>query len=151
MRNYIRREFTVSTALPDAWNHLALIENWTSWAKHIRSIVLKPPGMVTPNSKATLRLTNGIRSTYQVIQFKPLRSWKWEGSLLWLRIEYDHVFEELTADSTRITFVVDAEGFGASVIGRLFAMVYNRNLDAAIPALISEMSDLAGRRHDPAA
>jgi len=151
MRNYIRREFTVRAALPDAWDHLGRIANWTSWAKHIRRIEVEPPGMVTPNSRATLLLANGLRSTYQMIEFHSLRNWKWAGPFLWLRIEYDHLLESLPGDSTRVTFVVDGEGFGSSLIGRLFAIVYNQNLDRAIPALISEMNQLASRDNNQAA
>ncbi len=81
MRNYIKREFTVDAPLSDAWDHLGHVGNWPSWARHIRRVELEPPGMMTPESKATLVLANGIRSTYQVIQFNPLKNWKWAGPL----------------------------------------------------------------------
>jgi len=35
---------------------------------------------------------------------------------------------------------VEGNGFGISVIGRLFAKVYARDLDKAIPALVAEMN-----------
>jgi hypothetical protein len=34
----------------------------------------------------------------------------------------------------RITFTVEGAGVGVNIVGRLFAAVYARNLDRAIPA-----------------
>jgi hypothetical protein len=39
-----------------------------------------------------------------------------------------------------MTFAIAAEGFGKSVIGRLYAMVYRKYLDRAIPSLVVEMN-----------
>ena len=50
------REFTVDVALQDAWDHLARVENWTSWAKHIKRVSLEPPGALTDASAGTFRL-----------------------------------------------------------------------------------------------
>jgi hypothetical protein len=36
--------------------------------------------------------------------------------------------------------VVEAEGFGVSVLGRIFAKVYRKNMDRAIALLIQEMN-----------
>ena len=66
-------------------------------------------------------------------------NWKWAGPFLWLQVEYDHRFEAVEGGRTRLTFVVDGAGFGVSVLGRVFARVYNRNLDRAIPNLVGEM------------
>jgi hypothetical protein len=42
-----------------------------------------------------------------------------------------------------LTWVIEAKGFGKSVIGGLFARVYSKSLDRAIPLLVEEMN--AGR------
>jgi hypothetical protein len=39
-----------------------------------------------------------------------------------------------------MTFVIEAKGFGKSVIGKLFAKIYSKNLDRAIALLIQEMN-----------
>jgi hypothetical protein len=57
---------------------------------------------------------------------------------------YDHRFEALDAAHTRLTFVVEAEGFGERILGSLFAKVYRRNLEKAIPRLIAEMESQRG-------
>lgn len=61
------------------------------------------------------------------------------GPFLWLRIHYDHRFEPAGPESTELEWIVRAEGCCAPVIGRLFAAIYNRNLDKAIPRLVQEM------------
>jgi hypothetical protein len=56
---------------------------------------------------------------------------------------YDHRFEALDAEHTKLVFVVEAKGFGESILGRLFAWIYRRNLERAIPLLIAEMEGQA--------
>jgi hypothetical protein len=71
----------------------------------------------------------------RVTQFQDGRRFRWEGSFLWLRLGYDHL---VTTDGTgrvRITFTVEGAGVGVTTIGRLFASVYARSLDRAIPRL----------------
>lgn len=68
-----------------------------------------------------------------MIEFNPYRNWKWVGGFLWLTIYFDHQFVEINSTRTKLTFVIEATGFGVSILGRMFAMIYNRNLDRAIP------------------
>jgi hypothetical protein len=50
MAERIHREFTVNVPLDMAWQHFSRIEQWPSWAKHIRRVQLEPPGELTPAS-----------------------------------------------------------------------------------------------------
>ena len=68
------------------------------------------------------------------------RNWIWIGDFLWLTIYYDHRFEKLNATQTKITFALEASGFGMSILGRLFAKVYSKTLDRAIASLVQEMN-----------
>ena len=140
MVTLIRREFTVSLPLEGAWEHLSRIEQWPSWAPHIRRIQLHPPGELGPQSAGVLHLSNGMQVTFRVNEFNPPRNWKWSSRLLWLTVGYDHLFEGINATHTKVIFVVDAQGFGASVLGRPFAKIYRRNLEKAVPLLIAEMN-----------
>lgn len=90
-------------------------------------------------------LTNGLKPGWKVTAFNLYRDWLWVGDLLWLTVYYDHRFEELNPNQTKITFAVDAEGFGVSVLGRLFAKIYSKNMDRAITLLVQEMN---GTLHD---
>ena len=38
MIELLRREFTVHLPVEKAWQHLARLEQWPSWARHIRQI-----------------------------------------------------------------------------------------------------------------
>jgi uncharacterized membrane protein len=136
----LQREFTVELPLEKAWQHLARVEQWPSWAKHIKQVELQPAGELGLESTGRMHLTNGLKPAWKVTEFNPYRNWKWVGGFLWLTVYYDHRFEELNPTQTKITFVLEAKGFGMSVIGRLFAKVYSKNLDRAIALLIQEMN-----------
>jgi hypothetical protein len=79
-------------------------------------------------------------------EFNPPRNWKWVGPFLWIMVHYDHWFEATGDGRTRLTWTIAAEGIGAGVFGRLFAMIYRRSLERAIPLLIREMNDEGPKR-----
>jgi uncharacterized membrane protein len=58
----IQREFVVDVPLERAWDHLARIEAWPSWAKHIKSVTIEPPGELSPSTVGVLRLADPLRS-----------------------------------------------------------------------------------------
>jgi hypothetical protein len=140
MITLLRREFTVELPLEKAWQHLARVEEWPSWARHIKQVELQPAGELGLGSTGRMLLTNGLKPAWRVTEFKPYRNWKWVGGFLWLTVHYDHRFEELNSTQTKLTWVIEAEGFGVSVLGRLFAKIYRKSLDRAIPLLIEEMN-----------
>jgi hypothetical protein len=140
MVTLLEREFTVDVGLERAWEHLAQVEKWPSWALHIKRIELLPPGELDCQSTGFIHLTNGMQPAFRVTEFNPPRNWKWVGPFLWATVTYDHRFEALDDGRTRLTWTIGAEGFGASVLGRLFAAVYRRSLDRAVPLLIREMN-----------
>ncbi len=145
----LRREFTVDLPIEPTWQHLARVEQWPNWAKHIKQVQVQPPGELGPRSTGRIHLSNGVKSAFTMAEFNPYRNWKWVGGFLWLTVHYDHRFEELNPARTKLTWVVEAKGFGVSVFGRLFAKIYNKNLNAAIPLLVQEMN--ASRAQAPAA
>jgi hypothetical protein len=136
----LRRQFTVELPLEKAWQHLARVEEWPSWARHIKQVQVQPPGKLGLESTGRMLLTNGLKPTWRVTEFNPHRSWKWVGDFLWLTIYYDHRFEVLNPTQTKITFELEAKGFGKSFLGRLFARIYSRTLDRAIALLVQEMN-----------
>ena len=66
-------------------------------------------------------------------------NWTWAGPFLWLKVRYDHQFSRIGLGESEIAFVLEGEGFAVGVFGRLFASIYARNLDRAIPRLIAEL------------
>jgi hypothetical protein len=136
----LRREFTVELPLEQAWQHLARVEQWPSWAKHIKRVELQPAGGLGLGSTGRMLLTNGMKPSWKVTEFNLYRNSIWIGDFLWLTIYYDHRFEKLNATQTKITFALEASGFGMSILGRLFAKVYSKTLDRAIASLVQEMN-----------
>jgi len=135
----LERRFVVQAPLEAVWEHLERVESWPSWARHIKRVELTPPGPLGPGSEGVIRLTNGIRSTFSMTEFEPGGSWKWVGPFLWISVHYDHLFKQLGAAETEVRFVLDGAGVGVRIFGRLFAAIYARNLDRAIPNLIDEI------------
>jgi hypothetical protein len=139
MVRLLERRFSARVAADAAWAHLARVESWPSWARHIERVELSPPGALTSRSEGRIHLTNGVRSTFRMEALDPPASWKWAGPFLWLTVHYDHRFRSLGPAECELTFTLDGDGFGAGVLGRLFAAIYARNLDRAIPRLVAEL------------
>lgn len=141
----LERSFEVEAPREAVWTHLARVPEWPSWARHIRSIELDPPGLpevIGPTTRGVIDLKGGPKAAFQMQTYEPPDRWLWVGDFLWLRVEYDHFFEALTETRTRVRFVVDVHGFGASTLGRLFRAIYARNLDRALPLLQAELAQL---------
>ena len=145
MKRLLERTFAVEAAAERAWAELVAAEQWPKWARHLRSVQVTPPGPVGPASSATLKLTNHTTATVKVTEFQEGRRFRWEGSFLWLSLGYDHLVTTDDTGRVTITFTVDAAGPGVTTIGPLFASIYARNLDRAIPRLQALM-----RSPDPA-
>ena len=139
MLRLLERRFTANCSVESAWAHLERVERWPSWARHIRTVELDPPGSLTSTSAGTIHLSNGIRSTFRMEHLVPGERWSWTGPFLWLTVHYDHRFTRQGPSETELAFVLDGEGFGVAVFGRVFAAIYARNLDRAIPRLIEEL------------
>lgn len=138
----IHRQFEVQAPAGATWNYLADVVRWPEWAGHIKSVALEPPGNLTKRSSGMIRLRNGMKSTFKMVEYRPEKSWKWVGPILWLTVNYDHVFEALDDNRTRITFEVVFAGFASGSVGRLIARIYRGNLDKAIPRLVEKLNDL---------
>ena len=139
MVTLIDREFTVNVPLETTWQHLAQLDKWPTWAHHIKQIEVHPQGELGPQSSGVIHLANGMKSTFRMTEFNPGRNWKWVGPFLWLTIHFDHRFASMSSHQTKLRFVLEASGFGVGLFGRLFAKAYRRNLEKAIPRLVSEM------------
>ena len=95
MRVLVHREFEVDRPRSEVWSRLARPASWASWAKHIKSVDVEPPGLLTASSSGVVRLRNGVRSRFVVTTFADGERWLWAGKFLWLRVDYDHdAFEE---------------------------------------------------------
>ena len=146
MNGLIKREFIVDVPLERAWEHLARLEGWPSWARHIKSVTVEPPGELSPSTVGILRLANGMKARFAMTEFVPKSHWKWVGNVLWLTVHYDHRFESIDRNRTKVQFTVEAKdlGFGKFILAKLYAATYSKLLDKAIANLVVEMN--AGQR-----
>ena len=142
----IQREFVVDVPLERAWDHLARIEAWPSWAKHIKNVTVEPPGELSPLTGAVFHIAFGMKARFAVTEFVPKSHWKWISKILGVTVHYDHRFEPINHDRTKMQFIIEAKdlGFGKFVLGKLYAAIYSKNLDKAIPNLVAEIN--AGQR-----
>ncbi|MFI5092028.1 MAG: SRPBCC family protein [Candidatus Acidiferrales bacterium] len=139
MQRVVDRRFVVRAPLQVAWNHLAAIERWPSWAKHIRSVAMFPPGGLSARTRGTFKLSNGIKTSFHMVEFDPPRHWKWTGSFLGSQVLYDHAFSQIDSGRTEIRFTVDVSGGLSRIIGWLFGGIYQKNLDRAVPLLVRKI------------
>ena len=135
MKCLLQRTFPVEAAAERAWAELVAAERWPRWARHLVGVQVTPPGPVGPGSSATLKLKNRTKARVRVTDFEDGRRFRWEGSFLWLGLGYDHLVTTDDAGGVSITFTVEGAGVGVDTIGRLFASMYARTLDRAIPRL----------------
>jgi Polyketide cyclase / dehydrase and lipid transport len=131
----VRRRFEVSAPLEEAWHRLAEVERWPEWAPHIVSVEVSPPGELGPTSSGAFRIRRLGRNTFRMSAWEPPKRWEWVGGLPGVRISYDHRFEPSGPTTTRLEWIVELHGPMAPLIRGVFARVYGRNLDRAIPRL----------------
>jgi hypothetical protein len=141
MVRLLQRRFRAKAAVERAWAHLERVEQWPTWARHIRRIDMRPSGPLKPETEGVIQLTNGIRSTFRMEELNAGSNWRWSGPFLWITVHYDHRFRRTGPQESEIEFVLDGEGLAVGVFGRLFAAIYARNLDRAIPNLIKELEE----------
>lgn len=135
----LRRDFTVEAPLDTAWRAFADVAAWPAWAPHLRRVTVTPPGLIGPTSVGSLSFRPIGRSGFRISAYDMGARWEWIGNVLWLRIRYDHRFAA-DGDRTRLTWTVTEDGARPSVMGRLFASVYARLVDRAIPRLQAQLA-----------
>jgi uncharacterized membrane protein len=142
-KRVVDESFIVRAPLDFVWNHVARVEEWPSWAKHIRSISISPSGSLSLQTNATLRLSNGVKTSFEMIEFDPPHHWKWAGSFLGAQILYNHIFARKEHGETLVRFTVDVSGGIGVLVRGIFGSIYRRNLSRAVPLLIAEIEAAA--------
>ena len=94
-----------------------------------------PDGRARPNIERAFKIRWLGRNTFRMSVWEPPVRWAWVGGLPGVRIHYDHRFESSAPAATRLEWLVELHGPLAPLIRPVFARVYGRNLDRAIPRL----------------
>jgi hypothetical protein len=137
----VERSFEVPVPAQDAWSALADVETWPTWAPHIAGARTTPPGPVRADTSGSFRFRPAGRSRFTMTDFDPPRSWTWSGRAMGVLIDYEHRFEPVSPQTTRLVWVVRSSG-RAGVRARLFAAVYSRLIDRAWPRFRASVTSL---------
>jgi hypothetical protein len=143
----VERSFMVEAPVNVAWDHLTKLEQWPSWAPHIKRVELTPPGALAEGSRGIFHQRRPMTATFQVKELRYLRNLTLRGRVMGIEIEYDHRLEAVSEHRTQVTFVAGCRGAGAGLTIKLFTMLHGRSLDQAIPLLIAEINGRSGIRH----
>lgn len=133
-RPAVSRRFDVMVPRDQAWDRLVMVQRWPQWAPHITAVEATPDGPLGPTSAGVLAIRGFGRTTFRMSAWEPSDRWEWTGGLPGVRIIYDHRFEAAD-NATTLTWTVTLDGPLAWLIRPVFARVYGRNLDIAIPRL----------------
>lgn len=105
MRQVVREEVVVDRSPSVAWKHLAKLEEWPSWAVHIRRMDPNPPGDLTDSTQVVLHMRAGPRTKMIVTEYDPPQRWVWEGRSFGVTTRFEHKLEEIGGGRTRIWFL----------------------------------------------
>ncbi len=138
MREVVREQVMVDRPPQAAWDHLARLAAWPSWAGHILAMDADPPGRLTAHTEVVLHMRAGPRARMVVTDHDPPRSWVWEGDSPGVTTVFEHRFEQV-GGGTRIWFLAWMDGPLAPIVGTVFGAVMHRNLARALPRLKVEI------------
>ncbi len=135
----VERSFEAPVPVREAWSALADIDAWPTWAPHIVGVHATPPGPVCAETSGSFRFRPLGRSRFEMTEFDPPVSWTWSGRAMGVLIDYEHRFEPVSPQSTRLVWVVRSRR-RAGVRARLFAAIYSRLIDRAWPRFKTSVS-----------
>jgi hypothetical protein len=98
-------------------------------------VTVSPTGELGPTSSGAFKIRWLGRKNFRMSAWEPPRRWEWVGGLPGVRIYYDHRFEPSGPRSTQLEWLVALRGPLAPLLRRVFARIYGRNVDRAIPRL----------------
>lgn len=141
MREVLSEQVTVHRSPLAAWDHLARLEAWPTWAGYIRWMDPDRPGAVTASTEVVLLMHAGPMARMVVTGHDPPRSWAWEGDSPGVTTMFEHRFDEIDEDRTRISFLAWMDGLLAPVYAPVVGAVMHRNLARTLPRLKAEIED----------
>jgi hypothetical protein len=131
----VERSAIIRTPPDRVWAAYVDLSGWLAWNPHMRELGLLTEGSLAVGSRARLVLKTGLRSSWEVTELNPGRSFAWVANLVpGLRLAFDHIVEPAEGGS-RAILRIDASGPVAVVAGPVLRLIYARNLDHSLAAL----------------
>ena len=138
-----RREIVVNVRREVAWDHFSRPRAWQSWLGSGAPTDVGPGEIIGPDTVASF----GSSVTFRMAEFDPPNHWMWTGRMLWFTSFYDHVFERITDNQTRMVFHMRVTGFGNDVFARLIGLATAAGGHAdALQRLADEINQLPPAR-----
>jgi hypothetical protein len=132
-----RREIVVNAPREVAWEHFSRPREWKTWLASGYPDTMSPGEVVGPDTVATI---SGI--TFHMAEFDRPAHWMWTAKILWFTILYDHIFERVADNQTRLTFHMRVTGFGNDLFALLMGAASRGGHAEALPKLADEMNRL---------
>jgi Polyketide cyclase / dehydrase and lipid transport len=136
-----RRGIVVNAPRQVAWDHFGRPREWKSWLEEGAPTAITPDDVVGPDTVATIQ-TGDTGITFRMAEFDPPNHWMWTAKILWFTILYDHIFERVTDQQTRIIFQMRVTGFGNDLFAALMGAASSGGHATALPKLAEEMNRL---------
>ncbi|MCC7009179.1 MAG: hypothetical protein IT184_10205 [Acidobacteria bacterium] len=134
-----RRQIVADVGRDVTWTHFNEIGEWKSWLGEAGAPTATSTSVAGPDTVATF--AGGV--TFRMTQFEPPSHWMWTGKMGWLTVDYDHVFEPLGPQRTRIVFHQTVRGFGNDAAALLIrGLTAAMGHQAALDRLASELNAL---------
>ena len=133
-----RRQIVVNVPREVAWEHFNKLSEWKTWLGDSGAPTMLSTNVAGPETVATF----AGNLTFRMSQFEPTSHWMWTGKMGWLTIDYNHIFEPISAQQTRIVFHQTVRGFGNDASALLL-----RGLTAAVghQAALNRLADEMNR------
>lgn len=139
MVEVVREQVLVDRPASIAWSHLAHLEEWPSWAEHITRMEPTPPGDLRDSTHVLLHMRAGPRNEMKVTEYDPPNRWVWEGRSFGVTTRFEHRFEGVGDNATRIWFLGWMNGPLSFIGAPIFRRMMHGYLVKALPKLKLEI------------
>jgi Polyketide cyclase / dehydrase and lipid transport. len=126
----------VTTASPEAvWAVLADVDHWPSWNPGYAEAHLDGP--LVPGSSGTVRLANGMRRGFTLVEATPLAALVIGGAGPGASQRFLHTIEPLPSGGSRVSMAATMEGPLTPLLSRLFGKVMAGYYPTAVRQLVA--------------
>jgi hypothetical protein len=126
----------VTTASPEAvWAILADLDHWPTWNPGYVEAHLDGP--LATGSSGTVRLANGMRRRFMLVEATPLAALVLGGDGPGISQRFVHRIEPLPSGGARVSMTATMEGLLTPILSRLFGKVIAGYYPTAVRQLVA--------------
>lgn len=114
-----RDDVLIAAPLDVVWGLTVDVESWPELTPTITSVRRLDAGELRLGSQARIVQPRQRPAVWTVTEFEPHRRFAWGTTVLGVRMVGTHVLEPTDDGGTRNTLLLDLDGFGAGLLGRI--------------------------------